>query len=186
MYFGTQPEIFIRSHFPIESKSQLLSESYTFEKFKSMALLTPFFYLLDFKSISPDTTKISGKVKIILTSDKPIPKYEYLSTCLLEYGESSDVDYFDGSLEGKMEIEYDIDREKCLFYSVQIYPENVNCNAAIAYYSTNYTKTSSLDFETMDFSNSNIEYNNYLDSKVVNKEKILKSKKNKNIRVNKK
>lgn len=175
MYFGTQPEIFIRSHFPIESKSQLLSESYTFEKFKSMALLTPFFYLLDFKTISPDTTKISGKVKIILTSDKPIPKYEYLSTCLLEYGESSDVDYFDGSLEGKMEIEYDIDREKCLFYSVQIYPENVNCNAAIAYYSTNYTETSSLDFETMDFSNSNIEYNNYLDSKVVNKEKILKN-----------
>ena len=182
MHFGTQPEIFIRSHFPNESKWQLLSEPYTFEKFKSMALLTPFFYLLDFKTISPDTTKISGKVKIILTSDKPIPKYDYISSCSLEYGESGDLDTFNGSLEGKMEIEYNIDREQCLFYGVQIYPKNVNCNAPIAYYSTNYTETSSSDFDIIDLSNSNMEYNNNLDSKVVNKEKILKNKRNKNIR----
>ena len=182
LYFGLQPEIFIRSHFPNDSKWQLLSEPYTFEKFKSMALLTPFFYLLDFITISPDTNKISGKVKIILTSDKPIPKYDYLTSCIIEYGETDDLDYFDGSLEGKMEINYDIDREKCLFYGVSIYPKNVKCNAPIAYYSTNYTETSSLDFETIDLSNSNIEYNNYLDSKVVNKEKILKNKTNKNIR----
>ena len=181
LYFGTQPEIFIRQHFPNESKWQLLSEPYTFEKFKSMALLTPFFYLLDFKTISPDTNKISGKTKVILTSDKPIPKYEYLTSCLIEYGESDDLEDFDGSLEGKMEIIYDIDRDKCLFYGIQIYPKNVNCNAPIAFYSTNYTETSSPPIE-IDLSNSNIEYNNYLDSKDVNKVKILKNKKNKNIR----
>ena len=175
LHFGTQPEIFIRSHFPNESKWQLLSKPYTFEKFKSMALLTPFFYLLDFKTISPDTNKISGKVKIILTSDKPIPKYDYGPSCSSEYGGSIGLDYFDGSPEGKMEIEYDIDKEKCLFYGVEFYPKDVRCNAPIVYYSTNYTETSSLDFETMDLSNSNIEYNNYLDSKVVNKEKILKN-----------
>ena len=50
LYFGTDPEIFIRQHFPIESKWQLLSEPYTFEKFESLALLTPFFYLLGFKT----------------------------------------------------------------------------------------------------------------------------------------
>jgi len=43
LYFGTEPEIFIRQHFPNENKWQLLSEPYTLEKFESMALLTPFF-----------------------------------------------------------------------------------------------------------------------------------------------
>ena len=62
-----------------------------------------------------------------------------------------------------MEIKYDIDREQCLFYALEIYPKNVNRNAAIVYYSTDYTETSSSDFDIIDLSNSNIEYNNYLD-----------------------
>ena len=76
LYFGTEPEIFIRSHFPNESKWQLLSKPYTFEKFESMALLSPFFYLYGFKTISPETTILIGSGKIILTSDKSIPKYK--------------------------------------------------------------------------------------------------------------
>ena len=39
-----------------------------------MALLTPFFYLLGFKTISPDTTKFIGDGKIKLTHDKSTPK----------------------------------------------------------------------------------------------------------------
>ena len=62
LYFSTEPEIFIRQHFPKESKWQLLSELYTLEKFESMALLTPFFYLLGFKTISPDITNITKKI----------------------------------------------------------------------------------------------------------------------------
>lgn len=34
LHFGTDPEIFIRLHFPKESKWQLLPEPYTFENFK--------------------------------------------------------------------------------------------------------------------------------------------------------
>ena len=41
-----------------------------------MALLSPFFYLYGFKTISPETTILIGSGKIILTSDKSIPKYQ--------------------------------------------------------------------------------------------------------------
>ena len=160
LYFGTEPEIFIRSHFPKESKWQLLSEPYTFEKFESIALLKPFFYLLGFKTISPDTSKITGNGKIILTSDKPIPKLEYFSICrvgdnTIIYDES-----FDGSPEGKMEINYNINEDECVFYSLQFIPKNASSHAPIVNYGTNYTKNSSLYFKRMFLSSStNIEYN---------------------------
>ena len=73
LYFGTKPEIFIRWHFPEDNKWQLLSEPYTFEKFESMALLYPYFYLF-FKTISPDTNQLIGSGEIILTSDKSIQR----------------------------------------------------------------------------------------------------------------
>ena len=85
LFFGTEPEIFIRLHFPKESKWQLLSEPYTFEKYESMALLYPFFYLLGFKNISPDTTILTGSGEIILTSDKPIPEIDFsIYSCIKE------------------------------------------------------------------------------------------------------
>ena len=118
LYFGTDPEIFIRQHFPIENKWQLLSEPYTFEKFESLALLSPFFYLLGFKTISPDTTKIIGNGKIILSSDKSIPELEFVYSCAREYGDEANIDDFNGSPEGKFEIEYNMNKDKCLFYSI--------------------------------------------------------------------
>ena len=78
VYFGTDPEIFIRLHFPNESKWQLLSKTYTFEKFESMAFLNPFFYLLGFKAISPDINILNGRGEIKMTSDKSIPEYQIL------------------------------------------------------------------------------------------------------------
>ena len=151
LYFGTDPEIFIRQHFPIESKWQLLSEPYTFEKFESLALLTSFFYLLGFKTISPDTTKIIGNGKIILSSDKSIPELEYIYNCAREGGEEGNWEDFNGSPEGKFEIEYNMNKDKCIFYSIELIPNNSNTFTTIVKYSTNYTKDSSLEF---------IEYNN--------------------------
>ena len=160
LYFGTEPEIFIRQHFPIESKWQLLSEPYTFEKFESLALLTPFFYLLGFKTISPDTTKITGKGKIILSSDKSIPELEFVYSCTKEYGEEANMDDCNGSPEGKFEIEYNMNKDKCIFYYIELMPNNTNTFAKVVDYCTNYTKDSSLEFQRMALSNSNIEYNN--------------------------
>ena len=84
LYFGTEPEIFIRMHFPKESKWQLLSEPYTFEKFESMALLYPYFYLF-FKTISPDTNQLIGSGEIILTSDKSIPEITLFDGSLIHF-----------------------------------------------------------------------------------------------------
>ena len=69
-----------------------------------------FFYLLGFKTISPDITNLTktiGDGKIILTSDKLIPKLDLLWACLSEYDISSGNldDYEDGSPDEKLEIE---------------------------------------------------------------------------------
>ena len=63
VYFGTKPEIFIRSHFPKETKWQLLNEtnSISFKQFLSMAYLTESFYIDGFKTISPDSFYINEK-----------------------------------------------------------------------------------------------------------------------------
>ena len=147
LYFGTEPEIFIRQHFPKESKWQLLSEPITFEKFESMALLTPFFYLLGFKTISPDTTKIIGNGKIILTSDKTIPKLDLILDCFYEYDILTLVldEYEDGTPDEKLEIEYS-NEDECSLYSISILQNYTNTHAKIADYSINYPRNSSLDF----------------------------------------
>ena len=160
LYFGTEPEIFIRQHFPIESKWQLLSEPYTFEKFESLALLTPFFYLLGFKTISPDTTKITGKGKIILSSDKSIPELKVIYDCAQVYGDEESDYVFHGSPEGKLEIEYNMNKDECIFYYIEIKPKNANTFATVVDFCTNYAKDYFPDFENMALSNSNIEYNN--------------------------
>ena len=158
LYFGTEPEIFIRQHFPKESKWQLLSEPYTFEKFESMALLNPFFYLLGFKTISPDTTKIIGDVKIILTSDKSIPKLDLVSDCFNEFGilTGSLDEYEDGCPDEKLEIDYR-NEDECSLYSISIKQNYTNTYVTIFDYSINYQINSSLDFKRMIMPYSNIE-----------------------------
>ena len=146
LYFGTEPEIFIRQHFPKEEKWQLLSEPYTLEKFDSMALLTPFFYLLGFKTISPDTTKIIGDGKIILTSDKLIQKLDLGLDCFNDDGISSGGldEYEDGTPDEKLEIEYFND-DVCSLYSIDIKQNYTNTYVNIADYTINYPINPSLD-----------------------------------------
>ena len=151
IFFGTEPEIFIRSHFPKDNKWQLLPEPYTFEKFESMALLTPFFYLLGFKTISPDTNNLIGCGKIILTSNILIAKEDISDMCSTVDGGIANA--YDGSEKSlKNEVEYDIDKEKCLIYSISsviTFPNKSESSATIAYFNTNYTENSSLNLERM-------------------------------------
>ena len=144
LYFGTEPEIFIRQHFPKENKWQLLSEPYTLEKFESMALLTPFFYLLGFKTISPDTSKVIGDGKIILTSDKLITKVDLVTDCFNDDGISTGIgdDYEDGSPDENLEIEY-TNEDECSLYSIDIKHNYTNSYVTVAHYSINYPKNSS-------------------------------------------
>ena len=138
-FFGTESEIFIRMHFPKESKWQLLPELYTFEKFKYPALWYPYFYLLSFKTIYPDTTKIIGSGKIILTSDKAIPEiFVYFSWIDYQGIDSGEIESLDGP-DGKMIINYNVDIEKGTIHELCLYLENIGNCFPVVFYNTNYT-----------------------------------------------
>ena len=147
IYFGTEPEIFIPLHFPNESKWQLLSKPYSLEKFESMALLYPFFYLMGFKTISPDTNILNGNGKFKLTSDKSIPQYQ------IEYNEVfNEGDEFgefitsDEESNEPIEISYNTETNKCVMICMKFgYYNMLYPFYPIVYFNTNYTKISSLN-----------------------------------------
>ena len=66
-YFATKPDIFIRTHFPEESKWQLLSNNITQEQFDSILLLTNYFYSYGFTIIYPNSQIINGKKEATFT-----------------------------------------------------------------------------------------------------------------------
>ena len=72
IFFGTEPEVFIRLHYPKEEKWQLLPESYTLEKFQSMPLLSIYFFMFNLKSVSPDTNKLENSGTIAFNYDESI------------------------------------------------------------------------------------------------------------------
>ena len=123
MFFGTYPEIFIRYHFPKESKWQLLSKPYTRENFDSMICLFNNFYLYDFKTISPDSKEISIKQKITLTYNDSFPIVN-ITYCVLDSNfEHVEEKAFHFS-NGKAEAEININNEKAAFISLWFYPKN--------------------------------------------------------------
>ena len=69
VFFGTKPEYFIRSHYPQNSKWQLLNDIVSKEKFESWPLINKFFYLQGFKTVFPDVKniKINKDLKIKVT-----------------------------------------------------------------------------------------------------------------------
>ena len=71
LYFGTKPEILIRSHLPDNSRWQLLDVVVSKDKFESWPFITKYFYLFGFKTISPDTRnlQITKDLKITATYD---------------------------------------------------------------------------------------------------------------------
>ena len=59
-YFCTDPNIFIRSHLPVEQSWQLLTPPKTVEEFVNMLKLTKNFYVNGFQSMNPDKSSISA------------------------------------------------------------------------------------------------------------------------------
>lgn len=70
-FFGTNPQYFIRSHFPKESKYQFLKSIISESQFISWPFVGKAFYLNGFKTISPDTNiiEVSKNLQITLTYD---------------------------------------------------------------------------------------------------------------------
>ena len=71
-YFGTDPQFFIRTHYPESDKWQLLKTTISKEVFTSWAYITKFFYLYGFKTVTPETDNltINQNLEINLTYDK--------------------------------------------------------------------------------------------------------------------
>ena len=98
-YFGTNPEAFIRLHFPNDNKWQLLSETITKDKFESMAYLYEEFFTLGFKEISPDIQKLKKleDITIRLTTYNSIDDFfeDYELTDIAEHeGEMPEIGFF--------------------------------------------------------------------------------------------
>ena len=85
-YFCTDPEIFIRSHLPIDKKWQLLSPTITIQQFVDILKLPIDFYSQGFKTVSPDKTTFNtnGDFTINLTYDSSSKKNILYSLYYLE------------------------------------------------------------------------------------------------------
>ena len=106
-YFGTKPELFIRSHFPDEENWQLLEKKITLSKFNSWPYITHRFYLQGFETLSPDTidVDVSSGSKITLTYDKKNTNLHILVKFLTN---NSYTQYNGGNVSnGKVEIVFD-------------------------------------------------------------------------------
>ena len=176
-FFGNNPEIFIRFHFPKESKWQLLAEPYTFEKFQSMAFIYPFFYHFDIKSFSPDVNKLSGSGKITITSNESvdITKVEALTVSL----SSHNFDLNEVSVsDGKIEIKYNYDKDQDITV-ILLKTKNFDDFLPILSYIVDHSKKSSKNLRRMSSFNSNNKIGNDLIRKVYKKVKLFQSKKEK-------
>ena len=124
-YFATNPDIFIRTHFPEESKWQLLPKNITKEQFNSMVLLTENFYLFGFNSISPNTQIINGKkeTQFILSYDKngSVPE-NAVGYVIYSNGEEDSINYLDYKNEdGTIRIIFDLSDKKITYFVIGSY-----------------------------------------------------------------
>ena len=141
-FFGTNPEFFIRVHFPKDNKWQLLSEPYSLEKFESQAYLFQFFYLKGFKTISPDTKTIrgSGESKILLTNDESLDDELIVSLMMdptnPDDSEMNEINVFDG----KLEVKFNLINEKYKLLFLGIYDFSVDNIIPMVIYQLNPLK----------------------------------------------
>ena len=176
-FFGNDPEIFIRFHFPKESKWQLLEEPYTFEKFQSMAFIFPFYYHFDIKSFSPDVNKLSGSGKITIECDESFDTTEVQAmTASLS---SLNIDLNEVSVsDGKIEIKYNYDKDQDITF-ILFKPKNIDDLVPVLYYLVDRSKKPSKNLRRMSSFNSNNKIGNDLIRKVFKKVKLFPSKKEK-------
>lgn len=106
-YFGTKPEIFIKTHIPDDSSWQLLDKTVTLSTFNSWPYISHRFYLYGMQTFSPSQNNldVSKGSKVTITYDKEITN---LSTALkfITNGKYQKYDNFKGS-NGKIEIVFD-------------------------------------------------------------------------------
>ena len=122
-YFATNPEFFIRSHFPKENKWQLLDNIVTKEQFISMAFTTHFYYLFGFKTIYPDINIINGekKTEFIFTFENKKIKPEVIGIGLNSELEAKEMNYTEYLFtEEKMKLTFDLSNQDINYFYIAV------------------------------------------------------------------
>ena len=122
VYFGTNPEFFIRSHFPKNNTYQFLSKYITKDQFVSWAFLTEEFFYLGIKNISPDLLEINGikETKFNITYDKSIRGHNFVEIIQYLNGvvKMQDPLYSKYDKNGSVEIITDLSNENISYYAI--------------------------------------------------------------------
>ena len=125
IYFATKPEIFINSHFPNDKKWQLLSNPYSYEKYKSLPFISDFFYICGFKTFSPDNMEINGRgeIKITLTYGELV-NCKFISTFFVNPYLRDDIGVNNkiNNSNGKFEIILNKNNKDALLFIIQCLP----------------------------------------------------------------
>ena len=127
-YFGTKPEYFINTHYPNDSKWQLLSQNYSFEKFDSLPYIYYNFYLFGFETFSPETKDLNWneEIKISLTGGESTVNADFLFEMYDNYRREYEIPDDVIKTEEKAEIILKIDKIKNPLYILLtdgVYPE---------------------------------------------------------------
>ena len=133
LFFGAYPEIFIRYHFPKESKWQLLSEPIKREKFESMAYIQRAFHIIGFKTISPDISEINENGTIVIIYDESITNITIESWFIdsnLQKIEQIECTYGNG----KVEVKYNLNNEKAAYLYISVKSIKTNSIIPLVYY----------------------------------------------------
>jgi len=138
-YFGTNPEFFIYSHFPEDTKWQLLSNKITYSQFSSMASLIDSFFKYGFKAISPNTNTFIGDAKayIGLAYDESLipPNLRVGGITINGNMEILDLLSYTKS-KGKIEISFLMNKQKLRYLIVSV-EKSPNSFIGIALYKVN-------------------------------------------------
>lgn len=124
LFFATKPEIFINYHFPNDNQWQLLNKPYTLEKFESIPFISDQFYLMGFKTFSPEFLDIneSGKIKFTLTYDESLGEIDIYTSFLNSYFSTTEVDTEINYSKGKVEIILNKNNEDLLYFIIECEP----------------------------------------------------------------
>ena len=112
-YFCTYPEFFVRTHFPLDNKWQLLRETIDLETFLSQVTLFYFFFKYGFKSIKPDKAflNVTNTLKIVLINENPNNILHYLIS--FKYGL-----YLYSNIKEKTEIDFIFNEKRKYIFSL--------------------------------------------------------------------
>ena len=140
-YFGTKPDILIKSHFPNDVNFQLLNKNITRSQWSSFVFIRPFFYLNSFKSISPESENINIKndKKIIINYEAEKKEIGIVDVTMnfVNGGKIyiSNINYLNGRIEISLDKWYKVDGSNPM--RIEIYSltkDNPDGNLVTSYY----------------------------------------------------